>query len=144
MRLENRTRTLVEILLYLSDICPRRLYNEGIAKVLRSEHPGVKAGDHIFASLRKLTRDSSKLATNQMHIAFQQYAILANLQDTNGARDVIILHNELNIPWSAYTGVLGMPGQTAYSGWKEFASPVKGEVAFVSGAAGQFIPLSID
>ncbi|KAI0826165.1 alcohol dehydrogenase [Irpex lacteus] len=93
------------------------LYNDGVGKVLRSEHPDVKTGDHIFGSL-----------------PFQQYTILQSLKGP--MRDFVILHNEENLPWSAYTGVLGMPGQSAYYGWKEYASPTKGEIAFVSGAAG--------
>ena len=31
----------------------------------------------------------------------------------------------------------GFQGQTAYSGWKEFAKPQKGDVVYVSSAAGQ-------
>lgn len=38
--------------------------------------------------------------------------------------------------WSAFVGVAGMPGQTAYTAWKEYSKAKKGEVAFVSGGAG--------
>ena len=37
---------------------------------------------------------------------------------------------------SAYLGILGMPGLTAYVGLLDLAQPVEGDVVFVSGAAG--------
>ncbi|KAI0088196.1 alcohol dehydrogenase [Irpex rosettiformis] len=95
------------------------LDNDGVALVLRSDHPDVKVGDHIFA-----------------RIPFQHYTILQRLKGENFARDGIILANKENLPWSAYCGVAGIPGQTAYCAWKEYANPLKGEVAFVSAAAG--------
>jgi len=39
-------------------------------------------------------------------------------------------------PLSAYLGVLGMPGLTAYFGFLEICKPKEGDTAFVSGAAG--------
>ncbi|CAH2063483.1 unnamed protein product, partial [Thlaspi arvense] len=42
----------------------------------------------------------------------------------------------LNVPLSYYTGILGMPGLTAYAGFFEICSPKKGETVFVSAAAG--------
>ncbi len=43
---------------------------------------------------------------------------------------------ELAAPASAYLGVLGMPGMTAYAGLLEVAALKDGEAVFVSGAAG--------
>ncbi|REJ80779.1 MAG: NADP-dependent oxidoreductase [Acidobacteria bacterium] len=43
---------------------------------------------------------------------------------------------ELSAPPSAYLGVLGMPGMTAYVGLLEVAALKDGETVFVSGAAG--------
>ena len=43
---------------------------------------------------------------------------------------------ELNAPASAYLGILGMPGMTAYAGLLEVAELAEGESVFVSGAAG--------
>ncbi len=40
------------------------------------------------------------------------------------------------IPDSAFLGVVGMPGLTAYSGLLEIGAPKEGETVFVSGAAG--------
>ena len=39
-------------------------------------------------------------------------------------------------PVSAYLGVLGMPGRTAYVGLLEIGKPVPGETVYISGAAG--------
>ncbi len=39
-------------------------------------------------------------------------------------------------PVSAFLGVLGMPGMTAYFGLLDICNPKAGETAFVSGAAG--------
>ncbi|MEM6900510.1 MAG: NADP-dependent oxidoreductase, partial [Pseudomonadota bacterium] len=40
------------------------------------------------------------------------------------------------IPDSAFLGVVGMPGLTAYAGFLEIGKPKEGETVFVSGAAG--------
>ncbi|OMO50975.1 Alcohol dehydrogenase superfamily, zinc-type [Corchorus capsularis] len=41
-----------------------------------------------------------------------------------------------DVPLSYYTGILGMPGMTAYAGFYEVCSPKKGEYVFVSAASG--------
>ena len=43
---------------------------------------------------------------------------------------------ETPIPDSAFLGVVGMPGLTAYAGLLEIGAPKEGETVFVSGAAG--------
>lgn len=90
------------------------LDNYGVGVVLRSENPATKAGDHVYGEL-----------------PFQEYAVLKQLPTS-----FRILENAEGLPWSTYVGVLGMPGQTAYHAWHEFAFPQKGEIAFVSGGAG--------
>ncbi|KAF8896877.1 alcohol dehydrogenase [Gymnopilus junonius] len=47
-----------------------------------------------------------------------------------------ILDNPYNLPWSAFIGVLGMPGNTAFMAWREFSRAKKGETVFVSTGAG--------
>lgn len=47
-----------------------------------------------------------------------------------------VLGNPTNLPWSAFIGVLGMPGQTAFFGWSEYSKARKGETVFVSTGAG--------
>jgi len=41
-----------------------------------------------------------------------------------------------HVPLSAYLGVLGMPGTTAYSGMKDIGQPKSGETVVISAAAG--------
>ncbi|KAL9810597.1 putative 2-alkenal reductase (NAD(P)(+)) [Arabidopsis thaliana] len=41
-----------------------------------------------------------------------------------------------DVPLSYYTGLLGMPGMTAYVGFYEICSPKKGETVYVSAASG--------
>ena len=47
-----------------------------------------------------------------------------------------ILENKEKLPWSAYIGVAGMPGRTAYFGYKEFSKAKKSETIFISTGAG--------
>ena len=47
-----------------------------------------------------------------------------------------LLNNPHNLPLSNFTGVLGMPGLTAYSSFYKIGKPKKGETIFVSAAAG--------
>ncbi|KAH9937950.1 hypothetical protein B0H21DRAFT_825394 [Amylocystis lapponica] len=90
------------------------LKNFGVGVVLRSEHSSVKAGDHIYGEF-----------------PFQQYWISKGPIPLQR-----ILPTEQNLPWSVYLGVLGMPGQTAYNGWHEYSLAKKGDVVFVTTAAG--------
>ena len=46
-----------------------------------------------------------------------------------------LLSNPHNLPLSYFTGILAMPGLTAYSGLYEIGRPKKGETVFVSAAA---------
>ena len=61
-------------------------------------------------------------------LGWRQYALL----DARSARVV----DAERVPASAYLGVLGMTGLTAYAGLKEVAPVRAGDVVFVSGAAG--------
>ncbi|KAF5320556.1 hypothetical protein D9611_010689 [Ephemerocybe angulata] len=81
---------------------------------LRSEIPTVKAGDH-FMNMFPL----------------EEYFIIDSLPEST-----VPLPNYVGIPWSTYVGVCGMPGQTAYMGWKEYSKAKKGETAFVTAGAG--------
>ncbi|EMD32975.1 hypothetical protein CERSUDRAFT_118403 [Gelatoporia subvermispora B] len=89
------------------------LDNFGVGKVLRSENPAFKAGDHVYGML-----------------PFQEYFVAQDAQQFR------LLENKEGLPWSAYVGVCGMPGQTAYYAWKEWSAAKKGEVAFVTSASG--------
>ncbi|KAJ7692566.1 hypothetical protein B0H17DRAFT_982095 [Mycena rosella] len=86
----------------------------GIGVVLRSETPSVEVGKYIYGP----------------SIRHQEYVVLPEL----GALEIIEKHPDL--PWSAYVGAAGMPGKTAYFGWKEYSDAKPGEVAFVTSGAG--------
>ncbi|KAJ7059633.1 alcohol dehydrogenase [Mycena amicta] len=86
----------------------------GIALVLRSETPGVDVGKHIYGM-----------------IPVQEYTLFPNLE-----RLELLVDKHPNLPLTAYVGAAGMPGQTAYAGWRDHADPKKGEVVFVSTGAG--------
>lgn len=47
-----------------------------------------------------------------------------------------ILENPFNLPWSAFTGVAGMPGETAFYSTHLYGKFKKGETIFISTAAG--------
>ncbi|KAH7912767.1 alcohol dehydrogenase [Hygrophoropsis aurantiaca] len=85
----------------------------GIGVVLRSENATVKVGAHLYGIL-----------------PFQEYTVLP---DTKG---LTFIEKRENLPWSVYVGAAGMPGQTAYVGWKKFSNAKPGEVAFISTGAG--------
>ncbi|KAJ4494987.1 hypothetical protein C8J55DRAFT_545909 [Lentinula edodes] len=48
----------------------------------------------------------------------------------------VIARPEPSLPYSVYVGAVGMPGQTSYYGWKEYAKATAGDVVFISTAAG--------
>ncbi|KAJ4494988.1 alcohol dehydrogenase [Lentinula edodes] len=90
------------------------LYNFGVGKVIRSENPVFQAGDHVYGILD-----------------FEEYSIP---KDTSKLE--VIVRPEPSLPYSVYVGAAGMPGQTSYYGWKEYAKAKAGEVVFISTAAG--------
>ncbi|KAJ6487086.1 alcohol dehydrogenase [Mycena vitilis] len=92
------------------------LFSGGIAVVLRSELEGVKAGTHVRAILDGMPH--------------QEYAILPDLSGLE------VIERDPRLSWSVYIGVAGMPGETAYYGWREYSEAKKGEVAFVTTGAG--------
>lgn len=48
-----------------------------------------------------------------------QYQVLQNLNV------VSVFQNPHKLPWSTFVGALGMAGQTAWMGWKEFSKAKK-------------------
>ncbi|KAI0056001.1 NAD-P-binding protein [Artomyces pyxidatus] len=88
------------------------LVNFGVAKILRSENPALKIRAEPHRS------------------AFAEYFVSRN------ASAFEVIDSGSGIPSSAYVGVLGMPGKTAYYGWNEFAKAKKGEKVFVTTGAG--------
>ncbi|EXB88294.1 NADP-dependent alkenal double bond reductase P2 [Morus notabilis] len=84
----------------------------GVSKVLESGDPNLKEGDLVWGMT-----------------GWEEYSIL------NATQGLFKIHHT-DVPLSYYTGILGMPGMTAYAGFYELASPKKGEYVYVSAASG--------
>ena len=82
-----------------------------IGQVIESRHPDFNVGDVV----------SSFLGWREVY-----------LSDGRGLTRI----DPGSAPLSAYLGVLGMPGQTAYFGLLDIGQPKAGETVFVSAAAG--------
>jgi NADPH-dependent curcumin reductase CurA len=82
-----------------------------VGEVVASRHPKFKPGDKVEGPF-----------------GWQLYA----LSDGKGVRKI----EERGIPLSAYLGVLGMPGVTAYIGLLDIGQPKAGETVVVSAASG--------
>ncbi|KAF7378437.1 PKS-ER domain-containing protein [Mycena sanguinolenta] len=89
------------------------LASGGIGVVLRSEFPGVEAGAHVRGLL--------------LH---QEYMIAPN------PAMLEVLERDTRLDWSIYIGAAGMPGETAFMGWREYSDAKKGEVAFITTGGG--------
>lgn len=89
----------------------RPMLGGAVGEVVASAAEGVAVGDHVLHGL-----------------AWREYALL-------DAKHAVKVDPEL-APLSAYLGVLGMTGLTAYAGLLRVAEFKKGDTVFVSGAAG--------
>uniref|UniRef100_A0A2N9J7A2 Alcohol dehydrogenase-like C-terminal domain-containing protein n=1 Tax=Fagus sylvatica TaxID=28930 RepID=A0A2N9J7A2_FAGSY len=98
----------------------RPIVGYGVAKVLESGHPGFKKGDLVWGVTK-----------------WEEYSLLSKI-----ITESLFKIQHTDVPLSYYTGILGMPGMTAYAGFYELCSPKKGEYVFVSsafGAVGQLV-----
>ncbi|XP_061350668.1 NADPH-dependent oxidoreductase 2-alkenal reductase-like isoform X1 [Gastrolobium bilobum] len=84
----------------------------GVAEVLESGHPDYKKCDLVWGFTK--WEEYSLVPSTQIHFKIEH----------------------TDVPLSYYTGILGMPGMTAYSGIFEVDSLKKGENVFVSAASG--------
>ncbi|KAM1703554.1 hypothetical protein ACFX1X_026161 [Malus domestica] len=84
----------------------------GVAKVLESGDPKFKQGDFIWGIT-----------------GWEEYSVIT-------ATESLFKIQHTDVPLSYYTGILGMPGMTAYAGFYEVCNPKKGETVFVSAASG--------
>ncbi|KAI3712925.1 hypothetical protein L1987_71495 [Smallanthus sonchifolius] len=84
----------------------------GVAKVLESTHPGFNKGDLISGLIN-----------------WEEYSLITNPES-------LMKIQHMDFPLSYYTGILGMPGLTAYAGFYEICLPKKGDTVFVSAASG--------
>ncbi|KAF5452806.1 hypothetical protein F2P56_027769 [Juglans regia] len=86
----------------------------GVAEVLDSGHPNFEKGDLVWGIT-----------------GWEEYSVL-----TKPAADTLTKIQHTDVPLSYYTGILGMPGMTAYVGFYEICSPKKGQYVFISAASG--------
>ncbi|EEF32564.1 alcohol dehydrogenase, putative [Ricinus communis] len=84
----------------------------GVAKVLDSRHPEFKEGDIVWGTT-----------------GWEEYTLMTTPEG-------LFKVHHTDVPLSYYTGILGMPGLTAYAGFYEVCSPKKGDYVFVSSASG--------
>ncbi|GLU14997.1 hypothetical protein SLE2022_315270 [Rubroshorea leprosula] len=88
------------------------VYGFGVAKVQDSGHPDFKKGDIVWGITK-----------------WEEYSVIS-------APEILFKIQHTDVPLSYYTGILAMPGFTAYAGFYELCSPKKGEYVYVSTAAG--------
>ncbi|KAM0969100.1 hypothetical protein ACFXTH_017379 [Malus domestica] len=88
------------------------IVGHGVAKVLESGDPKFKKGDLIWGMT-----------------GWEEYSVIT-------ATESLFKIQHTDVPLSYYTGILGMPGMTAYAGFYEICNPKKGETVFVSAASG--------
>ncbi|KAI0508169.1 hypothetical protein KFK09_014303 [Dendrobium nobile] len=98
---------------YVPDFIPgEAITGYGVAKVLDSNHPNFNEGDYVWGIT-----------------GWEEYSLISS---TEG----LIKIKYTDVPLSYYTGLLGMPGFTAYIGFFEICKPKKGEYVFISAASG--------
>ncbi|KAE9450404.1 hypothetical protein C3L33_17696, partial [Rhododendron williamsianum] len=84
----------------------------GVARVIDSGHPNFKKGDLVWGMT-----------------GWEEYSLITE-------PETLFKIEHTDVPLSYYTGILGMPGMTAYGGFYELGSPKEGEYVFVSAASG--------
>ncbi|WCJ21847.1 Zinc-binding dehydrogenase family protein [Euphorbia peplus] len=89
------------------------IYGFGVGEVVDSGHPDFKKGDLVWGTT-----------------TWEQYALV-----TAPDQSLFKIHHD-DVPLSYYTGLLGMPGITAYFGLNDICSPKSGERVYVSAASG--------
>ncbi|KAK6984020.1 NAD(P)-binding protein [Favolaschia claudopus] len=94
----------------------------GVGVVLRSENAQVAVGKHVYCAV----------------MPHQQYVVIPELGEY-----VRLIERHPGLPWSIYVGALGMPGQTAFCGWKAYSEAKPGEVTFVTTGAGEHLSISL-
>ncbi|TFK22693.1 alcohol dehydrogenase, partial [Coprinopsis marcescibilis] len=94
------------------------IWSHEIGVVLRSELAGVNIGDNVYGA------QMSYLDNHREYNVFKELAPFT------------FLKNQYNLPWSTFVGVAGMPGKTAYFGWKEYSKARGGETIFVTTGGG--------
>lgn len=98
---------------YVDSFTPGKpIMGYGVSKVLDSRNPTFKPGDLVWGIT-----------------GWEEYSLITSPQ-------LFFKIEHTDVPLSYYTGILGMPGMTAYAGFYEVGAPKKGERVFVSAASG--------
>ncbi|XP_057468905.1 2-alkenal reductase (NADP(+)-dependent)-like [Actinidia eriantha] len=84
----------------------------GVAKVVDSGHPNLKTGDFVWGTT-----------------GWEEYSLIKTPES-------LFKIENTDVPLSYYTGILGMPGLTAYAGFYDICAPKRGEYVFISAASG--------
>ncbi|OMO59443.1 Alcohol dehydrogenase superfamily, zinc-type [Corchorus capsularis] len=84
----------------------------GVAKVVDSTHPNYKKGDLVWGIT-----------------GWEEYSLIK-------AAAALFKIEHTDVPLTYYTGLLGMAGMTAYTGFFEVCKPKKGDYVYVSAASG--------
>ncbi|CAN0908432.1 2-alkenal reductase (NADP(+)-dependent) [Linum grandiflorum] len=87
----------------------------GVSKVVDSGDSDFKIGDLVWGIT-----------------GWEEYSLISNPKTLFK----IVNTDDHHVPLSYYTGILGMPGMTAYYGFHDICAPKKGEYVFVSAASG--------
>ncbi|KAJ6741351.1 QUINONE OXIDOREDUCTASE-LIKE PROTEIN [Salix purpurea] len=95
------------------DILTSPISGFAVAKVVDSGHPDFKKGDLVWGR----------------RVGWEEYSLVTT-------PECLFKIHHTDVPLSYYTGILGMPGITAYFGFYEICSPKKGERVYVSAASG--------
>ncbi|QCD84875.1 Polyketide synthase [Vigna unguiculata] len=88
------------------------LTGNGVSEVVESRDPDYEKGDLVYGMTK-----------------WEEYSLIPSSQ-------ILFKIVHTDVPLSYYTGILGMPGLTAYGGFFDVSSPKKGDNVFVSAAAG--------
>lgn len=86
----------------------------GVARVVDSRHSDFKKGDLVWGRT----------------IGWEEYSLITTPEY------LFKINHTDDIPLSYYTGILGMPGITAYFGFFNIGSPKEGDRVYVSSASG--------
>ncbi|KIW75868.1 hypothetical protein Z517_10613 [Fonsecaea pedrosoi CBS 271.37] len=92
------------------------LFNQCMARVLKSNHPKYQPGDQIIGELP---------IQQYVSVSGADLDKIQHLENPLGLEDVRV-----------FLGALGMSGLTAYSSFYEIGQPKKGETIFISAASG--------
>ncbi|XP_054780130.1 2-alkenal reductase (NADP(+)-dependent)-like [Prosopis cineraria] len=88
------------------------LHGYGVARIVDSKHQDFKEGELVWGIT-----------------GWEEYTIITSPET------LFKIHHD-DVPLSYYTGILGMPGLTAYAGFFHVCAPKRGERVFISAAAG--------